>query len=175
MYTHSARWSSPFPSSSSFPRATNDRSCSSLRCTYVKCYILDESAWVSISSNNDMAKKNVRRPVKILVLYLMNVYIFRCYESVRMCVFIHTYALTKHAGQKNKLTCLNAGGETGWRYACRNVMMLLVTEAKIGTVTGLFRGGKVYFFRTGRGYVCSRSCIAAFLSILRGLRNVLIL
>lgn len=54
-------------------------------------------------------------------------------------------------------------------------MMLLVTEAKIGTVTGLFRGGKVYFFRTGRGYVCSRSCIAAFLSILRGLRNILIL
>lgn len=58
-------------------------------------------------------KKNVRRPVNILVLNLMNVYIFRCYESVWMCVFLHTYALTKHAEQKNKLTCLNAGGETG--------------------------------------------------------------
>lgn len=49
------------------------------------------------------------------------------------------------------------------------------TEATLGTVTGLFGGGKVYFFRRGRGCVCSRSCIAAFLSILRGLMNVLIL
>lgn len=42
-------------------------------------------------------------------------------------------------------------------------------EAKLGTVTGLGGGGKVYFFRMGRGYVSSRSCIAAFLSILRDL------
>lgn len=50
-------------------------------------------------------------------------------------------------------------------------MMLLVEKkrAKLGTVTGLGGGGKVYFFRTGRGYVSSRSCIAAFLLILRDL------
>ena len=42
-------------------------------------------------------------------------------------------------------------------------------EAKLGTVTGIGGGGKVYFFRTGRGYVSSRSCIAAFLLFLRDL------
>jgi len=35
-------------------------------------------------------------------------------------------------------------------------------ETKLGTVMG--GGGKVYFCRTGRGYISSRSCIAAFLS-----------
>lgn len=49
-------------------------------------------------------------------------------------------------------------------------MMLLVKEAKLGTVTGLGGGGKVYFFRMGEGYVSSRSCIAAFLLILKDLR-----
>lgn len=42
-------------------------------------------------------------------------------------------------------------------------------ETKLGTVMGLGGGGKVYFCRMGRGNVSSRSCIAAFLLILRDL------
>lgn len=81
-----------------------------------KVYDVDESAWDSIASNkdNDMTN-NMRRFDKILVLSLLNVYIpFRLLRvCMDVCVWTHTYALTKHAGQKKIFTSLNARGGLG--------------------------------------------------------------
>lgn len=77
--------------------------------------VVFESAWVSIASNKDTdMTNNVRRFDKLLVSSLMNVYIPFRHVRVCMdvCVKMHTYALTKHAGQK-MFTSLNAK-EVGW-------------------------------------------------------------
>lgn len=78
-------------------------------CKFCVAY---ESAWGSIASNKDTdMTNNLRRFNKILVSSLMNVYItfrlLRVCVCMDVCVKMHTYALTKHAGQK-MFTSLNA-------------------------------------------------------------------
>lgn len=102
----------------------------------------------------------------MLVLSLMNVYIlFRLsvYGHVCLCTYICTKK--KHAGQKLYLfECTKRWN--GLTLCMLNAMTQLVPVDQVRYCTG-GRGGKVYFFRMGRGSISSSSCIAAFLSILR--------
>lgn len=118
------------------------------------CFV-QESAWVSIASNNDsQTNTNARRFVIFLLCVEPNECVFTCWH-------MH---LQKHAGEKKIFISLNVRrGERGWHYACQMLPCYWSKLIKLGTVTGMGGAGKVYFSRSGRGTVSNRSSIAAFL------------